>query len=127
MRGIIDEGGLKQAHFAPCSGFGWEAYIRGPGGDALLQAALEGAGITQFLRIAIEDELTTGRLVIILPELRMSITPVHVLDPFGRQLPLRARVFIDFSSRKSAAFLQTDKQTTRLANCQTLLARPNGY
>jgi hypothetical protein len=26
----------------------------------------------------------------------MFTTPVHVLHPFGRQLPLRVRLFIDF-------------------------------
>jgi hypothetical protein len=26
----------------------------------------------------------------------MFTTPIHVLHPFGRQLPLRARLFIDF-------------------------------
>jgi hypothetical protein len=32
----------------------------------------------------------------VLPEIPMFTTPVYVLHPFGRQLPLRARLFIDF-------------------------------
>ena len=62
----------------------------------LIEAALEGAGITQFMRLAIQDDLANGRLRIVLPEIPMSTEPVYVLHPFGRQLPLRARLFIDF-------------------------------
>jgi DNA-binding transcriptional LysR family regulator len=62
----------------------------------LIEAAAKGAGIAQFMRLAIEDDLAAGRLGIVLPEISMFTTPVHVLHPFGRQLPLRARLFIDF-------------------------------
>ena len=62
----------------------------------LIEAAVEGAGITQFMRLAIEADLAAGRLRIVLPESPMFTTPVFVLHPFGRQLPLRARLFIDF-------------------------------
>jgi DNA-binding transcriptional LysR family regulator len=62
----------------------------------LIEAAVEGAGITQFMRLAIEDDLAAGRLRIVLPEIPMFTTPVYVLHPFGRQLPLRVRLFIDF-------------------------------
>jgi DNA-binding transcriptional LysR family regulator len=62
----------------------------------LIEAALEGAGITQFMCLAIQDDLADGRLRIVLPEIPMFTTPVYVLHPFGRQLPLRARLFIDF-------------------------------
>jgi DNA-binding transcriptional LysR family regulator len=57
---------------------------------------VKGVGITQFMRLAIEDDLAAGRLDIVLPEIPMFTTPVHVLHPFGRQLPLRVRLFIDF-------------------------------
>jgi DNA-binding transcriptional LysR family regulator len=62
----------------------------------LIEAGLEGAGITQFMRLAIQDDLAAGRLRILLPEIPMFTTPIHVLHAFGRQLPLRARLFIDF-------------------------------
>jgi DNA-binding transcriptional LysR family regulator len=65
-------------------------------GNHLLEAALQGAGIAQFMRFAIEDDLAAGRLVIVLPGIPMVTTPIHVLHAFGRQLPLRARFFIDF-------------------------------
>ena len=62
----------------------------------LIEAALEGAGITRFMRLAIQDDLANGRLHIVLPEIPMVTEPIHVLHPFGRQLPLRVRLFIDF-------------------------------
>jgi hypothetical protein len=40
----------------------------------------------------------------VLPELPMVTTPVHVLHAFGRQLPLRARVFIDFLVNEIGGF-----------------------
>jgi DNA-binding transcriptional LysR family regulator len=62
----------------------------------LIEAAREGAGITRFMRLAIQDDLANGRLRIVLPEIPMVSEPIHVLHPFGRQLPLRVRLFIDF-------------------------------
>ena len=62
----------------------------------LIEAALEGAGITRFMRLAIQGDLASGRLRIVLPEIPMVTEPIHVLHPFGRQLPLRVRLFIDF-------------------------------
>ena len=62
----------------------------------LIEAALEGAGITRFMRVAIQNDLANGRLCIVLPEIPMVAEPVYVLHPFGRQLPLRVRTFIDF-------------------------------
>jgi hypothetical protein len=40
--------------------------------------------------------LTAGRLNVVLPEIPMVTRPIYVLHAFGRQLPLRARLFIDF-------------------------------
>ena len=64
--------------------------------QSLIEAVVKGVGITQFMRLAIEEELTAGRLNVVLPELPMFTTPIYVLHAFGRQLPLRARLFIDF-------------------------------
>jgi DNA-binding transcriptional LysR family regulator len=64
--------------------------------QSLIEAAVREVGITQFMRLAIEDDLAASRLSIVLPEIPMFTTPVHILHPFGRQLPLRVRLFIDF-------------------------------
>jgi hypothetical protein len=55
-----------------------------------------GAGIAQVLRFAAEDDLAAGRLVEILPDPAMAMVPMHVVHAFGRQLPVRARLFINF-------------------------------
>jgi DNA-binding transcriptional LysR family regulator len=62
----------------------------------LIEAALEGAGITRFLRLAIENDLANGHLRIVLPETPLVSEPVHALHPFGDHIPLRVRLFIDF-------------------------------
>jgi DNA-binding transcriptional LysR family regulator len=63
---------------------------------ALRQAALSGAGITHLMRFVVAEELANGRLVQVLPEHELTPVPVHVLHAFGRRLPVRARLFVDF-------------------------------
>jgi DNA-binding transcriptional LysR family regulator len=65
-------------------------------GLTLYHAALHGAGIAQVLRFAVEDDFAAGRLVEILPDVAMPSVPMHVVHAFGRQLPVRARLFVDF-------------------------------
>ena len=48
----------------------------------LIEAALEGAGITRFVRLAIENDLANGHLRIVLPETPLVSEPVHALHPF---------------------------------------------
>ena len=62
----------------------------------LIEAALDGAGITRFMLLPIQNDLANGRLRIVLPETPLVSEPVHVLHPFGRQVPLRVRLFVDF-------------------------------
>ena len=65
-------------------------------GYALRVAALYGAGIVHLLHATVADDLAAGRLVVALPDLPMPTLPVHALHAFGRQMPLRVRLFIDF-------------------------------
>jgi DNA-binding transcriptional LysR family regulator len=65
-------------------------------GVTLFHAALHGAGIAQVLRFAAEEDLAAGRLVEVLPDLAMPSIPMHAVHAFGRQLPVRARLFMDF-------------------------------
>ncbi|XBS69493.1 LysR family transcriptional regulator [Acerihabitans sp. KWT182] len=65
-------------------------------GATLRQAAIEGAGIIQIPRFAIAEDIAAGTLIQILPTFPMLISPIHVLHPFGRQLPVRARLFMEF-------------------------------
>ena len=71
-------------------------------GGALRQAALNGAGITHLMRFGVADDLAAGRLVQVLPDVATQSMPVHVLHAFGRQLPVRARLFIDFLVERMA-------------------------
>ena len=60
--------------------------------QSLIEAVVKGVGITQFMRIAIEDELTAGRLNVVLPEIPTFTTPIYVLHAFEKislKTPLR--------------------------------------
>jgi DNA-binding transcriptional LysR family regulator len=52
----------------------------------------------------VEDDLTAGRLVVVLPDRPLISAPVHILHPFGRQIPLRVRIFIDFLVNELGGF-----------------------
>jgi len=71
-------------------------------GGALRQAAVNAAGVAYLLRVTVAEDLAAGRLVEVLPHIAMSRLPVYALHAFGRQLPLRARLFIEFLLEKSA-------------------------
>ncbi|MER9266518.1 LysR family transcriptional regulator [Mesorhizobium sp. M0410] len=72
-------------------------------GGAIRNAALAGAGIAHLMRFAVQGDLDAGRLVRILPEVAMPTMPVHIVHAYGRQLPVRARLFVDFLASQMAA------------------------
>jgi DNA-binding transcriptional LysR family regulator len=82
--------------FADGASFTADGPLDSDDGITLFHAALHGAGIAQVLRFAAKEDLAAGRLVEILPDLAMPKVPMHVVHAFGRQLPVRARLFIDF-------------------------------
>ena len=67
---------------------------------SIRQAAVGSAGIAYQLRMTVTELLTDGRLVEVLPHLAMPTLPAYVLHAFGRQLPIRGRLFIDFIIEK---------------------------
>jgi DNA-binding transcriptional LysR family regulator len=67
---------------------------------SIRQAALGSAGIAYQLRMTVTDLLADGRLVEVLPDVAMPTLPAYVLHAFGRQLPVRARLFVDFIVEK---------------------------
>jgi DNA-binding transcriptional LysR family regulator len=67
---------------------------------SIRQAAVNGAGIAYQLRMTVTDLLTEGALVEVLPHLAMPTLPAYALHAFGRQLPIRGRLFIDFMVEK---------------------------
>jgi DNA-binding transcriptional LysR family regulator len=69
-------------------------------GGAVREAVLSGAGIGYLLYFTVADEIAAGRLVQILPDLACPTMPVYAVHAYGRQLPQRARLFIDFLVEK---------------------------
>ena len=67
---------------------------------SIRQAAVNSAGIAYQLRMTVTELLAEGRLVEVLPHLAMPTLPAYVLHAFGRQLPIRGRLFIDFLVEK---------------------------
>ncbi|WP_297834320.1 LysR family transcriptional regulator [Pseudomonas sp.] len=63
---------------------------------AIRKASLAGAGIAYLLRVTVTDDLAAGDLVQILPDHPLIKLPAYALHGFGRQLPARTRLFIDF-------------------------------
>jgi DNA-binding transcriptional LysR family regulator len=68
-------------------------------GEALRIAAVNGLGITQILKHSVQDDLSVGRLRIILPDLLLAPVPVHALHGFGRLAPRRVRALVSFVSQ----------------------------
>lgn len=75
-------------------------------GATLKQAAVSGAGIAYMMRLAVEDEIASGRLVQVLPDVALRKLPVHVLHAYGRMLPGRIRLFTDFMVEQTKAMLK---------------------
>src|SRR5258708_2663849 len=55
------------------------------------------------LRMTVSDFLADGRLVEVLPPPAMPALPAYALHAFGRQLPIRGRLFINFMIEKLSA------------------------
>ncbi len=64
-------------------------------GEGLVQAACQGAGLTQVPDYMAAEELARGDLVEVLPDFRPPPMPVSVVWPGNRLMPSRLRVFID--------------------------------
>jgi DNA-binding transcriptional LysR family regulator len=67
---------------------------------SIRQATLNSAGIAYQLRMTVTDFLKDGSMVEVLPHLAMPALPAYSLHAFGRQLPIRGRLFIDFLVEK---------------------------
>ncbi|ALL69036.1 Transcriptional regulator, LysR family [Paraburkholderia caribensis MBA4] len=65
-------------------------------GDAMRIAAVNGMGIAQILKTTVQADLDAGCLQIVLPDVPLNSVPVQALHAFGRSLPVRAKIFIDF-------------------------------
>jgi DNA-binding transcriptional LysR family regulator len=68
-------------------------------------AALNGLGIAQILKATVQEDLDAGRLCPVLPELALRTVPLHVLHGFGRNMPPRTKIFIDFVQKQLAQLM----------------------
>lgn len=71
-------------------------------GEAMRTAALNGLGIAQLLRTIVQDDLDAGRLRLVLPDVALRPVPLQMLHGFGRRLPARAKVFVNFVAAELA-------------------------
>lgn len=67
---------------------------------SIREAVLTGAGIAYLLHVTVAQDLAEGRLVKLLPDLMLPQMTVYAVHAFGRQLPVRARLFIDQLSER---------------------------
>ncbi|WP_341962610.1 LysR family transcriptional regulator [Pseudomonas sp. RC10] len=71
----------------------------------LIQAAMEGVGIVQLPAFALRNEIERGTLTRVLANELMATTSIHALHAFGRQVPMRVRLFIDYLMETSERLL----------------------
>jgi len=69
---------------------------------SIREAVISGAGIAYLLHVTVAKDLAEGRLVELLPDLRFPTMPVFAVHAFGRQLPVRAKLFIDSLAERIA-------------------------
>jgi DNA-binding transcriptional LysR family regulator len=69
---------------------------------SIRRASLSGAGVAYLLRVTVSDDLASGDLVQLLPQLDLMQLPVYALHAFGKQLPARVRLFIEFLMQQAA-------------------------
>lgn len=75
-------------------------------GEAMRLAALNGLGIAQILKAMVQEDVDAGRLCIVLAELALRPVPLYVMHGFGRSMPPRAKIFIEFVAKQFAQFMK---------------------
>lgn len=64
--------------------------------DTLCEATLNGMGIAALPLYLISDQLASGELVHLLPEINFPVRTIHVVYPENRYLSAKSRAFVDF-------------------------------
>jgi DNA-binding transcriptional LysR family regulator len=60
------------------------------------QASLDGLGISYLPRFLIEEEISSGKLVVLLPDIVDERIPLYVMFPKGSYMLSKVRAFVDF-------------------------------
>jgi DNA-binding transcriptional LysR family regulator len=66
--------------------------------EAAIDAAIEGVGLTRVLSYQIERAVKAGALVTTLKRFEPAPTPISLVYPSQRRLPLKVRAFLDFAA-----------------------------
>ncbi|MEJ1970399.1 MAG: LysR family transcriptional regulator [Rhizomicrobium sp.] len=77
--------------------------LRADSGDAVLDWALAGQGITLKSHVDVVAELSAGRLERVLPGWQSAAAPIYALVTATRHMPTKARIFIDTLAGRLAA------------------------
>jgi DNA-binding transcriptional LysR family regulator len=75
--------------------------------ESAVAAAEAGLGLVQSTCYQAEPGLKEGRLVLLLPDFECPRTPVHLVYPSNRLLPLKLRAFFDFAVARLETRLAT--------------------
>ncbi len=65
-------------------------------GFGLQAAALHGRGVAHLMKFVVAEDIKSGGLVQLLPELPLPSLPLNALHGFSRSVPLRVRALCDF-------------------------------
>lgn len=80
---------------------------------AAIRSAVNGEGITIALSYMVKDQLSDGRLQVVLEDFGLPPVPVHLVYPHSRLLAPKIRQFIDFATpRLKQALLNTNDAET---------------
>lgn len=72
-----------------------ERGVRVNDGDAMVQSAVLGLGLTQLPHYMVDAELDAGSLVELLPQHRPPAMPIHAVMPGRRMVPARVRLLLE--------------------------------
>ena len=75
--------------------------------EAAIDAAIAGAGLTRVLSYQVAQAIGDGRLALVLRGFEPEPSPVSLVYPSGRLVPLKLRAFLDFAAPRLKARLQS--------------------
>jgi DNA-binding transcriptional LysR family regulator len=76
--------------------------------EAVVEAALAGAGIARLFSYHVAQAVKDGRLSLLLEQFEPPPLPVNLVYPGGGLLPLKVRAFLDFAAPRLKARLERD-------------------
>jgi DNA-binding transcriptional LysR family regulator len=76
--------------------------------EAVVEAALAGAGIARLFSFHVAQAVKDGRLSLLLEQFEPTPLPVNIVYAGGSLLPLKVRAFLDFAAPRLKARLERD-------------------